>query len=667
LQPLAPRGYRLRLTALAAAAGTALGTVIAVSAASPALAENGPGTPPYWAQSPFSVPSGTGASVPFTEYEAESAATTGHLIGPDFAQGDLATEASGREAAQLTAPGQYVQFTLTSAANALDVHYALNQGASGTLSVYVNGAKQSKELSLTSAYSYISTGGILGSTTHKFYDEARMMFGSTLAAGTTVRLEVDSADTAAPYTIDVADFYNVAAAAPQPANSIAVTSEGADSTGASDSTSAFRTAISAASAAGESVWIPPGTYLVTSALQVNSNGSLGSGFTVNGLWIQDTNVGFWLQFGNSNCTVENNVIESTDADGLNFNGNATSCTGNSVTGLASAGTAYASDSSGFTAMLSGNSWQNGAAEGPYGGTASAVPGTVQAVSYDTGGQGAGYNVTSVNGTGNGYRSDGVDIEACTDTGCGDDLGWTAPGQWFRYTVNVAAAGAYTVSFRVAAPSAVTDAFHLTDARGDDLSDAETLPATGGWQGWTTVTDTIPLPAGRQTLIVDQDNPGWNLRYLSFAAGGSGGGSALSASPSSASFGSVTVGSASAAQTVTVSNPNSSAVSVSSASVSGPFSQASTCGTSIAANGSCTVSVTFAPTAAGPATGSLAVASSAPGSPLTVALSGTGTSANTNLALGQPTSASGYTQAYVPANAVDGNASSYWESTDNVWV
>jgi hypothetical protein len=159
LQPLAPRGYRLRLTALAAAAGTALGTVIAVSAASPALAENGPGTPPYWAQSPFSVPSGTGASVPFTEYEAESAATTGHLIGPDFAQGDLATEASGREAAQLTAPGQYVQFTLTSAANALDVHYALNQGASGTLSVYVNGAKQSKELSLTSAYSYISTGG----------------------------------------------------------------------------------------------------------------------------------------------------------------------------------------------------------------------------------------------------------------------------------------------------------------------------------------------------------------------------------------------------------------------------------------------------------------------------------------------------------------------------
>ena len=51
-----------------------------------------------------------------------------------------------------------------------------------------------------------------------------------------------------------------------------------------------------------------------------------------------------------------------------------------------------------------------------------------------------------------------------------------------------------------------------------------------------------------------------------------------------------------------------------------------------------------------------MASSAPGSPLTVALSGTGVSTTTNLALNQPTTASGYTQTYVPANAVDGNTS-----------
>jgi alpha-glucosidase (family GH31 glycosyl hydrolase) len=41
-------------------------------------------------------------------------------------------------------------------------------------------------------------------------------------------------------------------------------------------------------------------------------------------------------------------------------------------------------------------------------------------------------------------------------------------------------------------------------------------------------------------------------------------------------------------------------------------------------------------------------------------------AGTNLALNQPTSASGYVQGYAPANAVDGNTSSYWESTNNAF-
>ena len=94
-----------------------------------------------------------------------------------------------------------------------------------------------------------------------------------------------------------------------------------------------------------------------------------------------------------------------------------------------------------------------ATEGPYGGTAAAVPGAVYAENYDTGGQGVAYNVTSVNGTDNGYRSDGVDLEATTDAGGpANDLGWTAAGQWFKYTVNVTTAGTYTVGLRLAAPS-----------------------------------------------------------------------------------------------------------------------------------------------------------------------------------------------------------------------
>src|SRR5580704_575973 len=89
-----------------------------------------------------------------------------------------------------------------------------------------------------------------------------------------------------------------------------------------------------------------------------------------------------------------------------------------------------------------------AAGSPFSGTAAAVPGTIQAANYDTGGPGVAYSVTSANGSANSYRSDGVDLENTADTqdtspaGGAYDLGWTTSGQWFSYTVNAAAAGTY---------------------------------------------------------------------------------------------------------------------------------------------------------------------------------------------------------------------------------
>jgi lysophospholipase L1-like esterase len=163
-------------------------------------------------------------------------------------------------------------------------------------------------------------------------------------------------------------------------------------------------------------------------------------------------------------------------------------------------------------------------EGPFGGTAAALPGTVQAESYDTGGQGVAYNVNGVNGSANGYRSDGVDLENSADAGGGLDLGWTSGGQWFRYTVNVATAGVYTISFRVAAAAAVGNAggsFHLQDAAGANLTGAVNVPGTGGWQTWTTVNATATLPAGQQVLTVFEDSGGYNLSYVTFAGGSSG--------------------------------------------------------------------------------------------------------------------------------------------------
>jgi Carbohydrate binding module (family 6) len=164
-----------------------------------------------------------------------------------------------------------------------------------------------------------------------------------------------------------------------------------------------------------------------------------------------------------------------------------------------------------------------AAEGPFGGTPAAIPGTVQAENYDAGGQGVAYNVTAVHGTDNGYRTDGVDLEVTTDTGGGVNLGWTASGQWFKYTVNVATAGTYKVTFRVASESAIVDALHISNSSGTNLSGSVAVPDTGLWQTWTNVTATVTLPAGVQTLTLDQDSGGWNINYFTITTGGGGGG------------------------------------------------------------------------------------------------------------------------------------------------
>jgi hypothetical protein len=746
--PPGGRRRRFRLLAMAAALVAAVAASLSLAAASPALAENGPGTPPYWAQSPFSVPSGTGASVPFTEYEAENASFTGSVIGPSFLQGSLPSEASGREAVQLTAQGQYVQFTLTSPANAFDLHYALSQGASGTLSVYVNGAKLSQQLSLTSAYSYITTSGITGSQAHKFFDDARMMFGQTYPAGTTVRFEVDSGNSAVPYTIDVADFYNVPAAATQPVGSISVTSEGADPTGASDSTNAFRTAISAANSAGESVWIPPGTYLVTSALQVSKatiigagdwysqiktnelidntssvsgpvnlsgfailgstvgrhddssanaiDGSLGSGWTVNGLWIQDTNVGMWLQYGNSGCTVENSVIESTDADGVNFNGNASNCTvkNNFIRGTGDDSLAiwsYPTADSNITFAnntIVAPTLANGIAD--YGGSNNTISNNVIA---DTNALGSGLAISN-----EAFLQPFTPLSG-TITVSGNYLiragaynpNWTHPMGAVQFDSYDSAFSNVTVNYSGGAIlDSPYEAFEMVSGSGNgytisglnvsnvsvqNVGTVVMQAETGGSGSFSGVTASgVGVPgayndgypsntAGAFTFNLGTGNSGWSTTPVLTTFPDPVQPGALRAAPSSLAFGDVAAGSTSGTQTVTVTNPGTSAAPVSSVSVTGPFSQTNTCGTSIAAGGSCTISVKFSPTTGGPLSGTLTVATSAPGGPLTVPLSGTGVTSTTNIALGQPATASSYTQTFVASNVTDGNSSTYWESAD----
>jgi hypothetical protein len=96
------------------------------------------------------------------------------------------------------------------------------------------------------------------------------------------------------------------------------------------------------------------------------------------------------------------------------------------------------------------------------------------------------------------------------------------------------------------------------------------------------------------------------------------------SPTSLNFGNELVGIASSSKTVTLSNTGGGSLNISSIAASpSVFVQNNTCGSSVAGGGNCTISVVFAPIAAGAILGSLTINDNAPGSPQTVALHGTG--------------------------------------------
>jgi hypothetical protein len=132
---------------------------------------------------------------------------------------------------------------------------------------------------------------------------------------------------------------------------------------------------------------------------------------------------------------------------------------------------------------------------------------------------------------------------------------------------------------------------------------------------------VPLKPGTHRLTVQaKDSTGLLFKQSVTVSGVSSG---VTVTPSSLSFGSIVVGSSSSAQPVTLSSTN--ALTITSITVSGDFTQSNNCGSSLAAGGSCTISVQFTPTVLGARSGTLSFNDSDSSSPQTVALSGTGTS------------------------------------------
>jgi hypothetical protein len=161
----------------------------------------------------------------------------------------------------------------------------------------------------------------------------------------------------------------------------------------------------------------------------------------------------------------------------------------------------------------------GAKSTAFTGTPSTLPGTVQSEGYDGGGEATAYHDTTFGNAGGAYRDNYVDIASTTDTGGGYIVGWTKAGEWLNYAVNVPTAGTYTLSARVSSNGA-GGTFHV-EFGGADKTGPITVASTGSWNTFRTITKTVSLSAGIQTMRVVMDANGAtnavaNFNYVSIS-------------------------------------------------------------------------------------------------------------------------------------------------------
>lgn len=126
-----------------------------------------------------------------------------------------------------------------------------------------------------------------------------------------------------------------------------------------------------------------------------------------------------------------------------------------------------------------------------------LPGSIEAVHYNTGGDGKGYHelTDKINLE---YRKDTVDIERNSEGGY--MVGSNQKGEWLKYNTNISASGKYDLSLRVASEEENTRVKLWLDEE-TDLTGIVAIPDTdGNWQN--ILVDGVALPEGKHTIKVE---------------------------------------------------------------------------------------------------------------------------------------------------------------------
>jgi carbohydrate binding protein with CBM6 domain/pectate lyase-like protein/putative Ig domain-containing protein len=148
-----------------------------------------------------------------------------------------------------------------------------------------------------------------------------------------------------------------------------------------------------------------------------------------------------------------------------------------------------------------------------------IPGRINLVNYNTGGEGVAYHDDDATNDGGQYRpNEGVDIGSVSPAdSLPYDIGWTNAGEWIKYNVNITKTGTYTLQVRASSPN-TNDSLHV-EIDGAIVSGTIVVPNTGGWNNWQTFSvTTTSLTTGTHVLRLYESTGGYNLEYLNFIYG-----------------------------------------------------------------------------------------------------------------------------------------------------
>lgn len=113
------------------------------------------------------------------------------------------------------------------------------------------------------------------------------------------------------------------------------------------------------------------------------------------------------------------------------------------------------------------------------------------------------------------QMNGVQTENTTDAGGGQNVGYIDTNDWMAYKINVPSTGTYTVQYRVASANGGGN-IRLEKLGGGTIFGTISVPSTGGWQNWQTISHNVQLTAGQQDIAVTAASGGFNINWVSIS-------------------------------------------------------------------------------------------------------------------------------------------------------